>query len=498
MRIRAFVSCLSVVLVFLTVAGCGSGGQVSVPPPPQEGFTNQSLNGSYAFSVTGADGAGFFAFAGSLQADGTGKITAGSVDLNSGTLSTPVNSSLTGTYSVQSNGQTTATLVTSQGNFTIEFVLLSSSSGLVIRVDNGTTASGSINLQDSSAFSAAAVAGSFAFNLSGIDLSGLPETTAGTVTFNSAGAISTGVLDVNDDGGASINEGITGGTVSSPTSGRGTITINSNVGTIDLAFYVIDANHIRIISTDPLPVFSGDAFRQPATITTSSAFAAGSYAFTLGGESGSNPLVEGGILTADGNGNITSGTEDVNLNGILNQSVPVAGTYTVSGTGRGTLSLNSGQSFAIYPTMTGGVQIIDLTTNTDSGTALQQSGTSFANSTITGPYGLNFTGVNLNEGAEVDALVQFTTDGNGNITNGILNFNNGGSPSSATPLSGSYLTTANGRGTATLDFAGAQNLGLSNVNLIYYVVSSSQVMFIEVDAAQPAIGVFMQQTPPNP
>lgn len=492
---RASVPCVSLLFVLMVIAGCGNAYMAPLAPPAQEGFRNQSFNGNYAFSVTGQDGAGFFAFAGSLQANGSGAITGGTVDLNTGTLSAPVSTSLSGSYTVQSDGRTTANLSTSAGTaFTLDFVLLSTSKGLVVRFDSAGTASGSIDLQNSSAFSDTALAGSFAFNLAGIDVNGNPETTAGTLTLNSAGAISTGVQDVNDDGGISADETITGGTVLSPTNGRGTITITSSVGTFDFAFYVIDANHLRLVSTDTLPVFAGDAFRQPSPLSTSSAFAAGSFVFTLAGSSGFNPLVQGGILTADGNGNITAGTEDLNLAGTLTENLPVTGTYSVSGTGRGTLSLDSGQSFAIYPTITGGLEIMDLS-NTDEGTASEQSATAFSNATIKGPYGLNFTGVNANEDVEIDVISQFTADGNGNITSGAVDLNNGGSLAPGSPLTGTCTTSANGRGTAVLNFAGAGSLGLLNVNLIYYVVSSSQVMFIEADTAQPAIGVFSGQTP---
>jgi hypothetical protein len=480
--------------VLAASAGCGGGGNSQpAAPPAQEGFNDQSLTGSYAFSVTGVDTVGPFAFAGSLQANGDGVITGGTVDLNTQTLTSPTTATLTGTYSVLSDGRTMANVTTSAGlNFSLDFVLLSNSTGLVIRSDSAGTASGRIDLQNSSDFSDTALAGSFAFNLSGVDVNELPDTTAGAFTFDSTGNISTGVQDMNDDGTLTANATISGGTVASPTSGRGTITLDTSTGLLDFAYYVIDANHIRIVSTDPAPVFSGDAFRQPSSFTTSSTFAAGSFAFTVAGDADNSPFAEGGILTADGNGNITAGTEDLNVAGALTENIPVSGTYTIASTGRGTLSLNSGQEFAIYPTMTGGVQIMDLA-SIDNGTALEQSATTFSNSSITGAYGLNFTGINLSEGVEVDAISQFTADGNGNIT-GALDLNNSGTLSSGQSLSGTYATSPNGRGTATLNFPAETALGLSNLNVVYYAVSGSQALFIETDGAQVSVGVFSQQT----
>jgi hypothetical protein len=49
-------------------------------------------------------------------------------------------------------------------------------------------------------------------------------------------------------------------------------------------------------------VLAGDAFRQQGLF--SNATLSGAYAFTLGGSSSQGPFAAGGILTADGNGNI--------------------------------------------------------------------------------------------------------------------------------------------------------------------------------------------------
>jgi hypothetical protein len=487
LKLRASLSLVAVLFFLIVMAGCGSGNQIT--PPAPEGFTNANLNGTFSFSVTGTDAAtnSFFSIAGSLQANGSGQITGGTVDINSpGTLATPINTTVSGTYSVLSDGRTVANLTTPAGNFTIDFVLLSNTQGLVVRFDNNASASGSLDLQNSSAFSNTALAGSFAFNLSGVDSGGNSDSTAGAFTFNSSGGVTTGVQDLNDNGAVFANTTITGGTVASPTTGRGTVTLDTSNGALDFAFYVIDANHIRLISTDTFPIFSGDAFRQPASFTTSSAFAAGSSAFTLAGASGGSPLVTGGILTADGNGNITSGTEDVNQNGNLSQNISVNGTYTVANTGRGTLNLG-GTAFAIYPTTTGGLLMLDLNTAIASGTALQQGSASFSNSSINGTYGLNFTGVNLNLQTEVDAIAQFTADGNGNMK-GAFDFNNEGALNPNLSLAGTYSISANGRGTGTLTSSAG------SFSVIYYVVSSSRVLFIEADGLQPSVGLFAQQT----
>ena len=102
---------LSLSAVILVVAGCGGG---SSNPTPQGGFTNANVNGAYAFSFSGADTVGFMAVAGSMQLDGAGHITTGTMDINrqatNGQAQPATNVPLTGTYSVRADGRGVATL----------------------------------------------------------------------------------------------------------------------------------------------------------------------------------------------------------------------------------------------------------------------------------------------------------------------------------------------------------------------------------------------------
>src|SRR3954451_24338306 len=93
-RFSVFVAITVVLMVF---TGCGGGGNSLSFPPPQGSFNNASLNGPFAFSYTGSDGAGFLAVAGSFKADGSGHITSGMQDVNSG-FGVFTNSPVTGTY----------------------------------------------------------------------------------------------------------------------------------------------------------------------------------------------------------------------------------------------------------------------------------------------------------------------------------------------------------------------------------------------------------------
>lgn len=478
MAFRISLTLSSVLFVVMVLSGCGgSGGGTS--GPINGPFSNSSLNGSYAFSFTGVNQSGLLSVAGSFQANGSGSITGGTVDVNSGN-GIFTNQSVTGTYNVHNNGQGTATITASAGTFDINFVLVSNGHGLIIRFDNNSTASGSIDLQSSSAFSLSSLAGTLAFNISGADSGGNTEASAGVFTVDGSGDITSGVQDTNDDGTVTANVAMTPAVVamSNPTSGRGTLAITAGT-THNFVFYVVDANHLKLLETDLSPTLSGDAFRQTSTAIS------GSFAFTVGGVSTGGPFAAGGVINTDGAGNVlNTSMEDSNNGGTITQNTALSGTYSVAANGRGTMSLNSGAiNFTIYPS-TGGVQALEIdTTTVASGAAIQQSGP-FSNSSIQGNYGLNLTGVTPT--TEVDSAAQFAADGAGNVT-GAVDVNNGGALTPNLALTGNYSIVASGRATGSL------HSSFGTQNLIFYAVSNTRVLFIEVDSSLVATGIMQHQ-----
>jgi hypothetical protein len=201
-------SLAAVLCVSWLLAGCGSGSP-SVATPAAGPFSNATFSGTYAIAFSGTNTGGFFSLIGSLQANGSGQVTGGVVDVNtaSGVLTSQ---SVTGTYTVRSNGQALALLNTPSGSFNIDFVMISAQRALVIRFDNTATASGTIDRQDSTAFTTATLQGGLAFNVAGIDASGRAMASAGAFTANSAGAITAGVQDFNDNGTINTNLPLSG------------------------------------------------------------------------------------------------------------------------------------------------------------------------------------------------------------------------------------------------------------------------------------------------
>jgi hypothetical protein len=485
MSLSGRLALISAVLCSVTLTGCalfglgrllGGGGGGGTPTGT---FSNSSLSGSYAFSFSGVDHLGFFAAAGSFQANGAGKITAGTIDINSGSGIFP-DQAITGTYTVSANGQGTATFTASAGTFDIAFVVLSTQNALVIRFDTTSTASGTIALQSSSAFSLSSLTGTFAFNLSGATVpgNGNAETSAGVFTINSSGNLTSGVEDTDANGVIAPNVALTPANLamSNPTTGRGTLAI----GTRNFAFYVVDANDLKLIETDLSPALAGIATRQSSTPVS------GSLAFTLAGSNTGGDFVAGGILNTDGAGHVlNTSLQDINNDGVVTQNSALSGTYSVGANGRGTMNLNSGTiNFAIYPT-TAGLILMEIDNNiVAAGTAFQQSGT-FSDTSVKGNYGMNFTG-EIPGSNEIDCIAQFVADGAGNAP-GSIEFNNGGTLSSNLSLTGTYTITASGRGGASF----ASSFGTQNV--ILYVVSSSQVLFIDIDSALATSGQLVFQ-----
>ncbi|HMF90694.1 MAG TPA: hypothetical protein VKL40_08635, partial [Candidatus Angelobacter sp.] len=357
------------------LAGCG--GSSPVVHSVAGSFSNASLNGNFAFTLSGVNAGGPFAVAGRFQANGAGVITAGAEDINSpGTVGVLINQPVTGTYAVRADGRGTATLNSGSTTFNLAFVLINTSTGLTIRFQSTGNASGTIDLQDATAFNLTTLAGSFAFNVSGADSLGHPEGLVGLITLDTSGDITFGQVDQNDNGTVTANNAVLAPTFlafSVPTNGRSTLTVpTTSLGTLNFAVYIVDANHLKLVETDSGFPIVGEAFRQSSTTVS------GSFAFTLAGASftGNGAFVSGGILNTDGAGNILgTSVVDVDIGGAVVTNAPASGTFTVTG-GRGTATINgaAAQHFIFYPS-TGGLQLLGTDiTNVSTGVAFSQTG----------------------------------------------------------------------------------------------------------------------------
>ncbi len=514
---------LTAITGLFLITGCGSGSS-GIATPNKSGFSAGSLNGTYVIAVSGTDVTttlttntiAFFAIAGTITADGNGHITGGTVDINDLNLGSQAvftaQAVSASTYTVSQDGRGKATLPTPQGTFGFDFVLTSSSHGLITRFDNNGTGSGTLDLQSSASQSSLT---SLAFSLSGADYTvnlssgGLASLGAvGAVTLNSTGTVTSGTEDFNDNGD-SVQSSLTGlpisaGSVSltSSTAGTASLTTSASFSTQTFDVWVIDSTHLKLIETDTASsgfALAGDAFTQ-------SGITAGPLVFTLAGENSSYDVVAGGFATTDANGNLSGGTEDydeLNTSGLppgtvsftatSTTSVNAPGRYQIATTAFGN-GVSSNLAFAAYP-YNGGIFLLeDDSVGSLQGAAYPQTATSFAASA---GYGLNLSGENPN--LEVDDIAQFNAGNPGTSTStvanltGALDENNLGLLSFDVPLSGLYVpdSPATGRGSIGVPSINTQ---LGALDLKYYVASDSTVVFIEDDGEQIATGMFQLQS----
>jgi hypothetical protein len=484
--------------IFLAV-GCGSSSSSSTNPV---GFSNSSLKGTYVFSSTGTDSesSSFLALAGAITADGNGNITAGNVDVvdfNAGFAS----GSATGTYGVGTDGRGQFTVsVTGAQNFTFDFVLSSTSHGLVSEFDSFGTGSGTMDLQ-TPLTGISQLANSYALSLAGDDINdSFPIASAGSVTFSSSGVITAGIQDFNEDGIPVLGTAPTGTATLGTGLAPGSIVLNDALGgdsTFD--FYPVDSTHFKVIETDLTNgLLAGDFYTQANANIPS-----GAVVFTMaGGTDSSGPTVVGGYATTDIHGNFTAGSEDINQGGAFVTSIPftgLAGSAGVGGRVVVTLTGSPASTWVLYPTTGFGLVILEAdTANVTLGAAYAQSATSFPASQN---YGFNLTGINIGAEVEVDDIAQFaaaSATASPNMT-GLIDENASGSFARSLSFSATYTPDSGttGRGNILAPTLGTVNGGLS---LEYYVVDGTTTLFIEGgngDNQQIAEGSFVQQTAPT-
>ena len=503
-KVYSLIVVIIVLSSLMVVSGCGGGSNSAqvvdpnhdkpsptpTPTPTPTTFSNALLNGNYVVAVKGTNAKGPYTLLAILQADGNGTIPTGHTFYNASTLSFG-NFPISGTYNVAGDGRATFNLnVNTLDSFTLEpitldAVLIDAQHGMVARFDSTATASGSIDKQAALPFSAAAMAGSYVFNFQGTDSAGQPETSVGTFTVDNQSNITGGIQDTNDNGvimtGAAVMAAPTSVFDVVPEVGNGVFSYTTSPeGLRDYALVAIDPNHIKFASNESDKVQLGDLYRaSPANFS-------GSLVFALQGVAGAGgpAFAAGGIVNTDSAGGVlSSSVEDVNSGGMVSLNSPLSGTYSTSGR-RVLLTLNGGAiNLAAYPSMEG-FQIIETDSSAiASGVALPQTG-GFSDATLNGNYGATLAGHSAS-GAFV-ALARAAADGNGHLT-GMLNLNDNGSLLPDLALNGTYAVSGNGRAPGTLVTSAG------TLNVIYYVASKSQGLFIEVDGNRIAQGVLARQ-----
>ena len=527
----------SALLMGSLAAACGGGGTTSTPTPPpgptpQGNFSMASLNGTYAFSMSGTDNSKLglsIARIGSFHADGQGNITMAIEDVNDGGSFSTFNftAAPASTYSIASDGKGTLTLShpdvvnpSVADNFVFTITMNSTLGGLMIETDGSSTMSGNFQLQNIINTFAPA----YAFDFSGLDLGS--QTSAsfiGQFRTNGVSGVTGGVMDVNHGASPSGPLALQPGTITlDPTNfsnfGRGQLnlstTVSSQLLNLTYVFYVVDSGHILFLENDSIAEATGSAVAQNNVPSTVAAFP-GNFVFAVGGGAFSQglfgPLVRAGRFTADANGAITNLSLDEDFSGGIN-AFPKSGgftsvTYTIdpAGTGRGTLNftdVNRTQDFQFIFYMASLTQgfIQDNSGNiVADGSITRQTG-SFSASSLAGSYAINWSGVSLGSGFEEDfvGVIPVSSANSNNIANGVVDFTELGDGKIFFDIPVTGLLTLQGDGSLGGSQGNAMQLTTSQAvpstfNFRAYLINNDAIVLVGVDSQHVVIGTAIRQ-----
>ncbi len=231
--------------------------------------------------------------------------------------------------------------------------------------------------------------------------------------------------------------------------------------------------------------------------TANDALLQGSYAFFFNGFDTGGSVMIVGTLTADGKGNITSGTEDINrVSGVAIGATITTSTYAIGADGRGTLALTS--TFANQSPLTvdyrlvldssGGARFFEDQPAKTNGDTLQTHGegvlkpvvgSDFGNASFSGNYAFLFPGQDLNKKPAALGGVIHANGSSATITPGTSDLNDAGTFSSGS-LTGIFGFLSGNRGSAALTFPLPN--GQATLNFVFTFVSPSDLYFVECDS----------------
>jgi len=465
-------------------------------------FSNANLNGRYAFSFHGTDlnSGNLLVAAGSFQTDGQGNLINGLEDLVTSSFPPTISSGQTfsGTYSVGPDGRGSAAITGTFGTTTFNFSLTVNGNSAITQFDQLAVASGTLKKQDPSSFHTSSLNGPFAFSVSGFDEDStgavFPLALIGQFNADGAGNVTSGNEDFNDAG--TIGSGTLSGSYSVSSNGRGLMTLNDSVGnTLNFALYMVSSNQALFVSLDPAPDMVGSATQQSGNL--GNAALQGNYVLSQSGIFSTDsfnmnfkPFAAGGIMNADGAGNISNGVLDANIGGTIADGLAFSGTYSAdSSSGRGQTAFTAGTTpldyvfYQISPT-TAYFLYVD-SDGVITGTAEQQTPATFTNASLQGNFDLL-----LSDGTFGTTAVsgQLFSDGSGNLS-GTEDQNLFGTLVSNNPLSGTYSIDGTGRGTAAITDQSSNTTS----NFHFYLVSGSEVRFVEIDPNSVLFGFGEQQ-----
>ncbi len=212
----------------------------------------------------------------------------------------------------------------------------------------------------------------------------------------------------------------------------------------------------------------------------------GQYAFSMVGvDTKSAYLARVGSFFADGNGSITAALADVvEGNSGATQVTYTGGTYSIRQNGTGLMTFTGQNSLQLSITLVSSAQgnmvQTDLADAT-SGSFSLQTPSAFTLNSLNGNFVLDSTGVSFSPTLVTPLSIagQIALDGNGNVTGGTLDENDGTLTGPIAPQPGTYQIDSSGAGTTF----GRGTITFDARSFAFYIVNSTHIKLLEEDIA---------------
>jgi hypothetical protein len=333
--------------------------------------------------------------------------------------------------------------------------------------------------------------GNIAFLLAGPVPNGTIAT-AGSFSADGNRHLTTGVLDEKDANGTTTQSvAFSNGSYDVGANGRGFATFTAGSHTYNLVFYLSTPGNAVLQETDSGRTSDGSFVQQQALVSiavtpTNPSVAAGkTQQFTATGTFSDNSTQDLTNSVVWGSGTTTVAT--INATGLA--SALQMGTSTISatlGSVTGLTTLTVTAAMMSVPATPASPSIAE--GKPQQFATIQQQTTAFSLASIQGNYALQTSGLSPASPASAQTIAgPLVANGAGAISSGTIDINSAGTLASET-VSGAYsLPASTGRATLTL------NPSTDNRNFAVYIVNSTQVFVVGIDAGRLASGAMYKR-----
>jgi hypothetical protein len=341
------------------------------------------LSGRYAYLVTGFKGKPVVR-AGSFNVAGDGTVT-GIEDYKDATSGRAGSAITGGVCKTITQNRGTIQLTTSAGSEQFDYGVVSSLKNGQLQENDGSgiVGGGQFFQQDATAFAPATLAGDYVFGLLGTSSAETRLAMAGRFTLGVDGTLSAGVADNN--AATPVAAGTLTGTLGAvDTAGRGAGTLTLGGTSLPVAYYVIDANHAFVVSSDSGTTatrVAGRMSRQTGAGTLDATALSSPAILSLWGSSLLNGVPTSTVAAGRLSGAVpASGTvsvlfDETKPSTVLTNTAFANSPYTVTANGRGTLAFGTSataRQFVLYADGAGGGFVIEPASTTGNFGVLEQ------------------------------------------------------------------------------------------------------------------------------